>query len=79
MDFFFFRSKKVTKTTTALQAKERLVSEITRHRTSRHLQLMKDELTLLLTQFSHIKENKIDVVKNTKSQLVLKINAKLSH
>ena len=67
------------KITTALQAKERLVSEITRHRTSRHLQLMKDELTQLLTQFSHIKENKIDVVKNTKSQLVLKINAKLSH
>ena len=75
---FFFRSKKTVKATT-LQANERLVSEITRHRTSRHLQLMKDELTQLLTQFSHIKENKIDVVKNTKSQLVLKINAKLSH
>ncbi len=76
---FFLRPKKVVKVATALQAKERLVSEITRHRTARHLQLMKDELTLLLTQFAHIKENKIDVVQNTKSQMVLKINAKLSH
>ncbi|WP_297478583.1 hypothetical protein [uncultured Photobacterium sp.] len=67
------------KATTALQAKERLVSEITRHRTSRHLQLMKEELSLLLAQFSYIRENKIDVVTNTKSQLVLKINAKLNH
>ncbi|CEO38923.1 hypothetical protein [Photobacterium kishitanii] len=76
---FFFRSKKAVKGTTALQAKERLVSEITRHRNTRHLQLMKDELALLLSQFSHIKENRIDVVQNTKSQMVLKINAKLSH
>ncbi|WP_155395120.1 hypothetical protein [Photobacterium kishitanii] len=55
------------------------MSEITRHRNTRHLQLMKDELALLLSQFSHIKENRIDVVQNTKSQMVLKINAKLSH
>lgn len=40
---------------------------------------MKDELALLLSQFSHIKENRIDVVQNTNSQMVLKINAKLSH
>lgn len=76
---FFWRQKKAVKVTTALQAKERLVSEITRHRTARHLQLMKDELTLLLTQFSHIKENRIDVIQNTKSQTILKINATLSH
>ena len=76
---FFWCQKKAVKVTTALQAKERLVSEITRHRTARHLQLMKDELTLLLTQFSHIKENRIDVIQNTKSQMVLKINAILSH
>ncbi|MEC6796960.1 hypothetical protein VXS03_07855 [Photobacterium sp. S4TG1] len=79
MNFFFRSKKKTAKVTTALQAKERLVSEITRHRTSRHLQLMKEELSALLAQFSHIKENKVDVVTNTKSQLVLKINAKLSH
>ncbi|PSU82301.1 hypothetical protein C9J21_11470 [Photobacterium phosphoreum] len=76
---FFFRSKKSEKVATASQAKQRLVSEITRHRTSRHLQLMKDELALLLSQFSHIKENRIDVVQNTNAQMVLKINAKLSH
>lgn len=76
---FFFRSKKSEKVATASQAKQRFVSEITRHRTSRHLQLMKDELALLLSQFSHIKENRIDVVQNTNSQMVLKINAKLSH
>ena len=76
---FFFRSKKSEKVATASQAKQRLVSEITRHRTLRHLQLMKDELALLLSQFSHIKENRIDVVQNTNSQMVLKINAKLSH
>ncbi|MEC6831496.1 hypothetical protein VXS06_06890 [Photobacterium toruni] len=79
MNFFFRSKKKAVKVATALQAKERLVSEITRTRTSRHLQLMKEELTALLTQFSHIKENNVDVVTNTKSQLVLKINAKLSH
>ncbi len=79
MNFFFCSKKKTMKATTALQAKERLVSEITRHRTSRHLQLMKEELSLLLAQFSYIRENKIDVVTNTKSQLVLKINAKLNH
>lgn len=76
---FFFRAKKAEKGTTALQAKQRLVSEITRNRNTRHLQLMKDELASLLSQFTHIKENRIDVVKNTKSQMVLKINAKLSH
>lgn len=79
MNFFFRSKKKAVKVTTALQAKERLVSEITRHRTSHHLQLMKEELTALLAQFSHIKENKVDVVTNTNSQRVLKINAKLSH
>ncbi|SMY31550.1 Cell division topological specificity factor [Photobacterium malacitanum] len=76
---FFFRTKKAEKGTTASQAKQRLVSEISRHRSTRHLQLMKDELASLLSQFTHIKENRIDLVKNTKSQMVLKINAKLSH
>ncbi|MCG3865305.1 MULTISPECIES: cell division topological specificity factor MinE [unclassified Photobacterium] len=59
-------------------AKQRLLGELRTNRIPYNVQMMKDELSRLLSQWADIKDNKIEIVKTSKSTSILKIKCRCS-
>ncbi|KJF89444.1 cell division topological specificity factor MinE [Photobacterium leiognathi] len=59
-------------------AKQRLLGELRTNCIPYNVQMMKDELAKLLSQWSDIKENKIEIVKISESTSLLKIKCRCS-
>ncbi|KJF93644.1 hypothetical protein UB33_10930 [Photobacterium angustum] len=63
---------------TASIAKQRLLGELRTNRIPYNVQMMKDELSRLLSQWAYIKDNKIEIVKTAESKSLLKIRCRCS-